>query len=222
MHLLFTWGCCCLHYSLVLCNEDSLPSEHDVFGLYYQNVCGISHSKTPLFIIMKEQVSMYVTIYFNSFFAYDICASNKAGIKKKERRDWDKWSDWLHISLLFLSMNNRRPSYCVIILYILNLNGYAHMDLNDSNVMYNNLQEKNPYKLIDVYCALVRNITGDNFSNCTLWIRKLEFKAYFFTILGFVCFSTLPQKYWKTYNLTVCFWNSVIWCRSFQYENALH
>lgn len=26
---------------------------------------------------------MYVTIYFNSFFAYDICASNKAGIKKR-------------------------------------------------------------------------------------------------------------------------------------------
>lgn len=60
------------------------------------------------------------------------------------------------------------------------------MDLNDSNVMYNNLQEKNPYKLIDVYCALVRNITEDNFTNSTLWIRKLEFKAYFFIILGFV------------------------------------
>lgn len=56
----------------------------------------------------------------------------------------------------------------MIILYILNLNGYAHMDLNDSNVMYNNLQEKNPYKLIDVYCALVRNITEDNFTNSIL------------------------------------------------------
>lgn len=85
INLLFTqWGCC-FHSSLVLCNEDWLPSEHDVFGLYYQNVCGIPHLKTPLFIIMNEQVSMCVTIYFNSFFAYDMRIKQSRDRKKRKR-----------------------------------------------------------------------------------------------------------------------------------------
>lgn len=140
---MFTQWCCCFHSSLVLCNEDWLPSEHDVFGLYYQNVCGIPHLKTPLFIIMNEQVSMCVTIYFNSFFAYDMrIKQSRDRKKKKERSECDKWPDRLHISLLFLSMNNRRPSSCMITPNILKLNGYAHMNLNDSNVMYNICKEK--------------------------------------------------------------------------------
>lgn len=85
INLLFTQWCCCFHSSLVLCNEDWLPSEHDVFGLYYQNVCGIPHLKTPLFIIMNEQVSMCVTIYFNSFFAYDMRIKQSRDRKKRKR-----------------------------------------------------------------------------------------------------------------------------------------
>lgn len=113
------------------------------FGLYYQNVCGIPHLKTPLFIIMNEQVSMCVTIYFNSFFAYDMrIKQSRDRKKKKERSECDKWPDRLHISLLFLSMNNRRPSSGMITPNILKLNGYAHMNLNDSNVMYNICKEK--------------------------------------------------------------------------------
>lgn len=143
INLLFTQWCCCFHSSLVLCNEDWLPSERDVFGLYYQNVCGIPHLKTPLFIIMNEQVSMCVTIYFNSFFCIRYAHQTKQGQKKKkEKSECDKWPDRLHISLLFLSVNNRRPSSCMITPNILKLNGYAHMNLNDSNVMYNICKEK--------------------------------------------------------------------------------
>lgn len=85
-------------------------------------------------------VSQFISIHF----LHTICASNKAGIekKKKERSKCDKWPDRLHISLLFLSMNNRRPSSCMITPNILKLNGYAHMNLNDSNVMYNICKEK--------------------------------------------------------------------------------
>lgn len=39
-------------------------------------------------------------------------------------------------------MNNRRPSSGMITPNILKLNGYAHMNLNDSNVMYNICKEK--------------------------------------------------------------------------------
>lgn len=56
------------------------------FGLYYQNVCGIPHLKTPLFIIMNEQVSMCVTIYFNSFFAYDMRIKQSRDRKKRKRK----------------------------------------------------------------------------------------------------------------------------------------